>query len=1032
MSDHTIGKASGQAGESGRTNSSGRNPGMQSDLPKTPLRALIVEDNPADAELLARTLRRSGFEPRYDVADTEKNYLACLSPAIDIVYCDYSMPRFDALRALQLLQDRHPEIPFIIVSGNIGEEIAVAAMRQGAWDYLLKDRLARIGEATRHALEKRRLVEAARQAEAALKASEQRLKAIVDNEPECVKIVSADGTLLDMNPAGLAMVEAKSRDEVVGRRVLDLIHAEDRENFLALHRRIMNGEAGMLQFRTVGLNGTIRWMETHSVPLRGSSEHIISVLSVTRDITAHKLVGERLRESEERFRQLAENIEDAFFLRSADQSEMLYVSPAYENIWGRNRQTLYRNPRSWGDAIHPEDRNRALQNLAAASASGRFDFEYRIVRPDGNLRWIRSRGFPIHDQAGKLVRIAGIATDITERKDAEAKISRLNRVYAVLSEINALIVRTRDRKELLNEACRIAVEKGGFAVAWIGQINRDTRNENPVAWAGEDAQHLATITIAGLHSRPPERQGLVAQAMREAKPAFTNDLATEFLDDAPRRSEAVRRGYRSFIVLPLLVSGEVIGNLSLMARQKNYFNDEELKLLTELAGDIAFALDYLEKAEKLDYLAYYDALTNLPNRTQFHHQLSHELHVAAINGTKVAVIVSDVKRFRLINETLGRHAGDALLRDLANRYKAIWPETGSLSRIAADCLAGIVTNVEGETEIARLLKKVFAEVFASPFALEEKELNVTATMGIAISPADGQNADTLFQNAEAALKRAKAAGEHYLFYQREMNAAVAETLLLENKMRRALDRGQFMLHYQPKATLASGEISGLEALIRWNDPETGLVSPDRFIPILEETGMISEVGKWAIAQALADYRVWYKNGLVPPRVAVNVSAVQLRQRNFVTLIRDSLRESGIGAHGLDLEITESVVMDDIQRNIDKLREIRDMGVNIAVDDFGTGYSSLGYLTKLPVNALKIDRSFIVNMAQNPDSMSIVSTTISLAHSLNLKVIAEGVETEEQAHFLKLLRCDEIQGFLVSRPVPAAEIGALLAARRQRS
>jgi EAL domain-containing protein (putative c-di-GMP-specific phosphodiesterase class I) len=297
------------------------------------------------------------------------------------------------------------------------------------------------------------------------------------------------------------------------------------------------------------------------------------------------------------------------------------------------------------------------------------------------------------------------------------------------------------------------------------------------------------------------------------------------------------------------------------------------------------------------------------------------------------------------------------------------------------------------------------------------------TVGIAVFPADGSDADTLFKNAEAALKKAKESGEHFLFYQREMNARVAEILLLENKMRRALDQQQFVLHYQSKIELATGTISGLEALIRWNDPETGLVPPIQFIPLLEETGMILEAGRWAILEALKEYERWSKQGLMPPRIAVNVSPIQLRQKGFVDVVRDALRASGTEPPGLDLEITESLIMEDIKGNIEKLRAVRDLGVNIAIDDFGTGYSSLGYLAKLPVNALKIDRSFIITMAEDRDSMNIVSTIISLAHTLALKVVAEGVDSEEQSRLLKQLKCDQIQGYLFSKPLPAAQVKA---------
>jgi EAL domain-containing protein (putative c-di-GMP-specific phosphodiesterase class I) len=323
------------------------------------------------------------------------------------------------------------------------------------------------------------------------------------------------------------------------------------------------------------------------------------------------------------------------------------------------------------------------------------------------------------------------------------------------------------------------------------------------------------------------------------------------------------------------------------------------------------------------------------------------------------------------------------------------------------------------------VKQLLADAVSMPFDVAGKELRIAVTAGIALFPEDGKEAETLLRNAQAALQHAKAGGERYLFYKPQMNAASAELLSLENKLRQAVEDEQFVLHYQPKINLATRQISGFEALIRWNDPVSGLVPPDKFIPLLEETGLILEVGAWAIRKALADYHALYIRGLQPRRIAVNVSAIQLRQPDFVDVVSQTIRHSRSTPHGLDLEITESLIMYDIEENITKLKAIHDMGVNIAIDDFGTGYSSLAYLGRLPVDMLKIDRSFITAMTEETESMAIVSTIISLAHSLNLKVIAEGVETEEQTRFLKLLKCDEMQGYLFSRPLPLEQLSSLL-------
>jgi EAL domain-containing protein (putative c-di-GMP-specific phosphodiesterase class I) len=297
-------------------------------------------------------------------------------------------------------------------------------------------------------------------------------------------------------------------------------------------------------------------------------------------------------------------------------------------------------------------------------------------------------------------------------------------------------------------------------------------------------------------------------------------------------------------------------------------------------------------------------------------------------------------------------------------------------------------------------------------------LRVSAKVGVALFPDDGADADTLFMNAEAALKKAKASGEPYLFHTQKMTEMIAGKLTLENQLRQALDNEEFVLHYQPKVNLTSGKLTGAEALIRWNDPRTGLVPPGRFIPILEETGLIHDVGRWALRQAIEDYLRWRRAGLAAVRIAVNVSPLQLRHRGFIDEIKQAISIDAQAAAGLELEITESVIMEDIKGNIASLQAIRALGVTIAIDDFGTGFSSLSYLAKLPVDTLKIDRSFVVDMTVASEGLALVSTIIILAHSLKLKVVVEGVETEEQSRLLRLVNCDEMQGFLFSRPVPA--------------
>ncbi|TCO81993.1 diguanylate cyclase (GGDEF)-like protein [Plasticicumulans lactativorans] len=622
-----------------------------------------------------------------------------------------------------------------------------------------------------------------------------------------------------------------------------------------------------------------------------------------------------------------------------------------------------------------------------------------------------------------LVAVGDQIGQFFERQAQRENILRLSRVHAVLSGINSAIVRIHDRRELFAEACRIAVEHGQFGIAWVGDVDAATQSVMPLAWAGiDDTLGARPVRSAG----PADRiAGGILDAIREGVPSVINDLGAIVAPAGTRVAEAQRRGYRASIAFPLRVEGRVEAILALYAREADFFQGEGLELLIELANDLSFALEFIGKRDRLRYLAYYDALTGLPNRELLLERLSRALQNARQSSERVGVVVGDVDRFRHVNNALGRQAGDELLRELARRFLHAWPEPANVARIVADCFGGFVTGIGDATEIAHLLEKHLVGALGQPTVLGDQELRPTLSAGIAVFPGDGDDADTLIGNAEAALRKAKGAGERYLFYRPEMNARIVETLLLENRLRQALDRDEFVLHYQPKVDAADGHVTGLEALIRWHDPDNGLVSPARFVPLLEETGLMVPVGTWVMLRAIEDARGWRAAGIQPPRIAVNVSPIQLQQEDFAGTVLQALAAGNGDRPGLDLEITESMIMTDVEANIAKLTLLRSRDLKMAIDDFGTGYSSLAYLARLPVNALKIDRSFIDTMTTRPESMTIVSTIVSLAHSLGLEVIAEGVETEEQAKFLRLLKCDQLQGYLISRPLPPGEIPAFL-------
>jgi len=608
-------------------------------------------------------------------------------------------------------------------------------------------------------------------------------------------------------------------------------------------------------------------------------------------------------------------------------------------------------------------------------------------------------------------------------RERTAKVVRLNRVYSVLSGINTTIVRVHEREELFAEACEIAIEHGKFAMAWIGLLDPATQDVTVVAKAGRDDGYLDQIKLT-VRNDVTGHLSLTAEALTSAVPIVCNDIGVD--ERMSRwRDEALKRGYRSVVFLPLMLEQRSIGIFVLYAPEPDFFDEQEMKLLIEMAGDISFALDHIAKEKKLNYLAYYDALTGLPNRTLFCDRVDNFVRSNAVRQEGVAVVTFNVERFRFVNDSLGRQAGDALLKLIAERLRDALGNDANVARTGSNTFAVSLPGITAGAEVARTLEGKIFYALSRPFTVGGQELRLAFKCGVALSPDDGSDAESLFRNAEAALQKAKDSGDKYMFYAPQMNARVAEILSLETKLRIAIVDEQFVLHYQPKVDLAGNRITGLEALIRWNSPEMGLMPPAQFIPILEETGMILEVGQWVLQQAAEDQRRWRKQGLNPPRVSVNVSSLQMRQKGFVDSVLKVIAADKDNPVEIDLEITESMVMEDVEESIRKLSVIKAMGVGIEIDDFGTGYSSLSYIARLPITALKIDRSFIIEMANSDDNMMIVSTIVSLAHELKLRVVAEGVETEEQRGILKLLKCDEMQGYLFSRPLPTAVIEAML-------
>jgi diguanylate cyclase (GGDEF)-like protein len=452
-------------------------------------------------------------------------------------------------------------------------------------------------------------------------------------------------------------------------------------------------------------------------------------------------------------------------------------------------------------------------------------------------------------------------------------------------------------------------------------------------------------------------------------------------------------------------------------------SDTIRKRQDELLGEIA---ERKRAEDQIKHQAYHDSLTGLPNRVLLKDRLSQALAQARRKEQLVGVMFLDLDRFKLVNDTIGHTMGDKLLQAVAERLSGVVREADTVGRPGGDEFTLVLPEVSGVEQVSGVAERIF-QALRRPFGVAGQELYVTVSIGIVMYPVDGEDAETLLSNADIAMYGAKEEGRDcFQMFTPAMNAYISKRMTLEKELRQALERKQFIVHYQPQVNIETGQIVGIEALVRWQHPGRGLVPPDDFIPVAEETGLIVPLGEWVLRTACAQNAAWQEGGLPPVRVAVNLSARQFQQQNLLQMVAQALRETGLAPEWLELEITESTAMRDIELAVTKLTSLRDLGVHVSLDDFGTGYSSLEYLRRLPIDALKIDRSFVRDVTDDADDAAIVTALVGLAESLSLGTIAEGVETEEQLAFLREHRCQVFQGYLRSKPVPADELERMLA------
>jgi diguanylate cyclase (GGDEF)-like protein len=599
------------------------------------------------------------------------------------------------------------------------------------------------------------------------------------------------------------------------------------------------------------------------------------------------------------------------------------------------------------------------------------------------------------------------------------RLGRQFTVLATMAEIDRLILSALDTKHIVKT---ILLRMGDIVVCdcvGVTLIDADSPRSGRTFFGidadGELASHDAELSTEDIQV-VLDNPGVFQIRNDQPIPKYLQPLA--------------QKGAKSHVVLPIFLDDELSALITLGFVQHTELSGEDVTQARRLADRVTVALSNATWEEKLYHHAHYDPLTDLPNRTLLKDRLPQALVRAKRNDTQVAVLFLDLDRFKSINDSLGHAAGDLFLREITHRLTQCVRTVDTVARLGGDEFTIIVPDITADQDVTAditLIADKILSVIAQPFMLHGHEVSTTASIGIALCPQDADDYDELLKNADSAMYHAKSKGRgNYQFYSPDLNAAAIERLDMENSLRHALEQDQLELYYHPQVEISSGQIVGAEALLRWWHPKKGLIPPSEFIPLAEHTGLIVPIGEWVLKTACSQNKAWRDAGFAPIRVAINLAGRQFSDQDLVRNVERILRQTGLEPDGLELEITEGTVMEDTAMAIKILNDLKRMGLQVAIDDFGTGYSSLTYLKQFPIHTLKIDQSFVRDITTDRHDASIVATIIGLGHSLNLKVVAEGVETEEQLRMLRASRCDEFQGYRTSKPLPAREFEVLLA------
>jgi diguanylate cyclase (GGDEF)-like protein/PAS domain S-box-containing protein len=815
---------------------------------------------------------------------------------------------------------------------------------------------------------------------AEIRENETRFRDLVESSSDWIWEIDASSHYVYVSPKVKDLLGYEPA-EVLGKKPFDFMPTKERVRVSNVYARIASERRPFqaLENRNLHRDGHIVVLETSGVPILGRDGELLGYRGVDRDISERKQTDERLRAREESLRLIADTVPDILYEADARNNlAITYFSRALSIITGFEPAELIDNPEQWGKQLHELDRERVLAGIQSAfeSRSTGYKSEYRLWHKDGKtLLWFEDRANIIYDAQNAPFSIVGAMTDITARKRADE-----------------VIQESAQRLSLLFQQTPLAV------IEW--DIDFRVVDWNPAAekifgYSKADAvgRHAAELIL------PPS-----------ARPHV------DLIWDGLLTGQGGRRSTNENVTM----DGKTI--------YCEWYNTQQVDVDGQLIGVASLAQDVTEQkfaAERATYLAYYDELTGLPNRIRFKERLFQSFIDASLKSRLVGIIFLDIDHFKVVNDTLGHEAGNELLQAAAKRLQGCFRPGDTVARFGGDEFTIAIADVTHVDDVVHVAQHI-VDSFKAPFMIQGNELFVTFSMGISLYPFDDGNVENLLRNADSAMYSAKAEGRNcYRFYAAAMTERATQHLAVQTGLRRALDKGELTLHYQPQLDIGSGRIIGVEALVRWQHPEKGLLSPLNFIPVAEETGLIVPMGEWILREACRQVKAWQRMGHSPVRMAVNLSARQFKDPLFPQRVFEILNETGLDPQYLELEVTESTLVDGMESVSTVLQSFKQAGIMISLDDFGTGYSSLSYLKRFPIDKLKIDQSFVRDILSDASDASLVRAIIAMARALRLRVVAEGVETQGQFDFLRADGCDEIQGYLIGRPMPAAQVAELI-------